>query len=113
MSPRLEFTHSVAISLDASLLARLYYKKGVCMPGPWIPDMSKHSKIIDLSLKENVDNYIKAGWELIETRTAFTGDNTAILIYRIGWPKDAGDPIEPPKIDEVGMHPSSPDISNN
>ena len=83
------------------------------MPGPWMPDMSNHSRIIEFSLKANVDNYIAAGWELIETRTQFIGTKQAILLYRIGWPKDAGDPIEPPKIDEVGIHPSSPDVSNN
>jgi len=75
--------------------------------------MSKHSKVLEFGSKANADNYIAAGWELIETRTEFVGTNQAILIYRIDWPKDAGEPIEPPKIDEIGIHLSPPDMSNN
>jgi hypothetical protein len=60
-----------------------------------------YSKLIDFSLKENADNYIQAGWELIETRTYLIGDDAAILAYRLGWPRNAGNPIEPPVVEEI------------
>jgi hypothetical protein len=60
-----------------------------------------YSKFINFSLEENTDNYIQAGWELIETRTILIGDDAAILMYRLGWPRSAGNPIEPPVIEEV------------
>jgi hypothetical protein len=68
------------------------------MQGPWKPDMRLHSKVIDFHAKVNVDNYILAGWELIEIRTE--GEGAAIFLYRLGWRKDEGEPIEPPVIDE-------------
>jgi len=70
------------------------------MPGPWKPDMSLHSKIIDFSSKVNTDNYVRAGWELIETRSELIGNAEAVLIYRVGWPRNAGEPVCPPVIDE-------------
>jgi hypothetical protein len=60
-----------------------------------------YSKFINFSLEENTDNYIQAGWELIEARTILIGDNAAILMFRLGWPRNAGNPIEPPVITEV------------
>jgi hypothetical protein len=60
-----------------------------------------YSKFINFSLAENTENYIQAGWELIETRTILIGDDAAILMYRLGWPRNAGDPIEPPVIEEI------------
>jgi len=53
------------------------------MQGPSIPDMSLYIKVIDFGSKVNADNYIRAGWELIETRTELIGDKEAILIYRV------------------------------
>ena len=60
-----------------------------------------YSKFVDFSLEENVDNYIQAGWELIQARTILIGDDAAILAYRLGWPRNAGTPMEPPVIEEV------------
>ena len=77
------------------------------MPGSWIPDMSMYSKVIDFGLKANADNYIRAGWKLIETRTGLIGDKEAILTYRVGWPRNAGEPIYPPMIDEKPQATSS------
>jgi hypothetical protein len=67
-------------------------------------DWAGYSKFIDFSLKENTDNYIQAGWELIEARTYLIGEDAAILIYQLGWPRNAGNPIEPPVIEEVGAY---------
>ena len=78
------------------------------MPGPWKPDMSKHTEIIDFSSKDNADNYISVGWELIETRTEIIDDDTAIHIYRVGWPKGAGEPIRPNIINELNSNSSPP-----
>ena len=60
-----------------------------------------YSKLIDFSLKENADNYMQAGWVLIETRTYLIGDDAAMLAYRLGWPRNAGNPIEPPVVEEI------------
>jgi hypothetical protein len=63
-----------------------------------------YSKLIDFSLKENADNYIQAGWELIETRTYLVGDDAAILAYHLGWPRNAGNPIEPSIVEEISAY---------
>ncbi|MGZ9164802.1 MAG: hypothetical protein ACXW4U_06465 [Anaerolineales bacterium] len=60
-----------------------------------------YSKFINFSLEENADNYIQAGWELIETRTILIGDDAAILVYGLGWPRNAGNPVEPQVIEEA------------
>jgi len=60
-----------------------------------------YTKFINFSLAENTENYIQAGWELIETRTYLIGDDAAILAYRLGWPRNAGNPIEPPVVEEI------------
>ena len=69
------------------------------MPSPWIPDMNLYSQVIEFGLKANADNYIQAGWQLIETRTTLIRD-AAILVYRVGWLRSAGEPPSPSVIDE-------------
>ena len=66
------------------------------MPGPFVPNTNNHSNVIELRTKEDADNYVRAGWELIETRTELNGETQAVLVYRLGWPIGAGDPVEPP-----------------
>ena len=69
------------------------------MPHSFKPDMSKHSRVIDTASKKQVDNYLRVGWELLETYTGqhpSASKGQTIIMYRIGWPKDAGEPIEPP-----------------
>jgi hypothetical protein len=63
-----------------------------------------YSKFMNFSLKENADNYIQAGWELLEARTFLIGDHAAILAYRVGWPRNAGNPVEPLVIEEIRAH---------
>jgi hypothetical protein len=42
---------------------------------------------------------MREGWELIDTHAeTFEGRGQTILIYRVGWPRDAGEPVEPPKV---------------
>ena len=77
------------------------------MPGSWKPDMSLHSEIIDFISKANADNYVQAGWELIETRTELVGEEEAVLVYRVGWPKGAGEPFHPADVPDEGDKPSS------
>jgi len=71
------------------------------MSGLWRLATGKYSEFIDFSLKENADNYIQAGWELIEACTFLIGDDAAILVYQLGWPRNAGNPIEPLVIEEI------------
>jgi len=70
------------------------------MPDSWFPDFNIYRAVREFGLKANADNYIQAGWELIETRTSFIGDEAAILTYQVGWRHNAGEPVYPPKIDE-------------
>ena len=71
------------------------------------PDMQEYSHVLEFTLKTNADNYIEAGWELIDTRPVGVED---MLIYRVGWRHSAGEPANfPPKIDEV-LPPRPPDI---
>ena len=71
------------------------------------PEMQECSHVLEFTLKTNVDNYIEAGWELIDTRPVGVED---MLIYRVGWRHSAGEPANfPPKIDEV-LPPRPPDI---
>lgn len=68
------------------------------MPHSFVPYMSKYSRVIDTGSKEQVDNYVRIGWKLLETYTelhAGLGKGQTIVMYRIGWPIDVGEPIEP------------------
>jgi hypothetical protein len=70
------------------------------MPGPWKPDMKKYRYVKAFGLKANADNYVKAGWEFIETRTDLIGNDAAIVTYRVGWLRANGEPVFPPEIEE-------------
>ena len=74
--------------------------------------MNRYSKCIEFSLKENADNYIQAGWELLKTHTSLIGADQAMLVYWLAWPLSAGEPIEPPIIDDLQNSPlSSPSLN--
>jgi hypothetical protein len=60
--------------------------------------MKTYRKIFDTAPKANADNFFQAGWVLIETRT--DEDDTAFVYYRVGWRRDAGEPVIPPDIDD-------------
>jgi len=62
------------------------------------PDMSKHSKVINFGSKADADNYVRAGWELINTHAEQgpSGRGQTVIVYRVGWPLGAGEPVEPP-----------------
>ena len=81
------------------------------MPHSFKPDMNKHSKVIELRGKSNADNYIRAGWELIETYAALgpLGRGQTTLTYRLGWPRGAGEPVRP----EIEDSPLEPGPSAN
>lgn len=69
------------------------------MPHSFYPHMNKYREVIDFGSKTDADNYIRAGWELIDTHVEpVQGGNQTILIYRVGWRRDAGEPVEPPKV---------------
>jgi hypothetical protein len=60
--------------------------------------MNKYREVIDFVSKIEADHYIRAGWELIDTHAERSqGRGQSILIYRVGWRRDAGEPVEPPK----------------
>jgi hypothetical protein len=69
------------------------------MPHSFYPLMNKYREVIDFGSKIDADNYIRAGWELIDTHVEpVQGRGQTILIYRVGWRRDAGQPVEPPKV---------------
>jgi hypothetical protein len=69
--------------------------------------MNKYREVIDFGSKIDADNHIRAGWELIDTHAEiFPGRGQTILIYRVGWRRDAGEPVEPPKVgDSLDLDP--------
>lgn len=64
------------------------------MPRAWKPDMSKYSHLKDLTTKAEAEKHVALGWENISKHT-FVGSSHTFINYRIGWPQDAGEPIEP------------------
>lgn len=69
------------------------------MPHSFYRHMNKYREVIDFASKIDADNYICAGWELIDTHAErFQERGQTILIYRVGWRRDAGEPVEPPKV---------------
>ena len=70
------------------------------MPHSFYPLINKYREVIDFSSKIDAENYIRAGWELIDTHTEpVSGRAQNIRIYRVGWRRNAGEPVEPPKVD--------------
>ncbi len=68
------------------------------MPHSFYPHMNKYREVIDFVSKIDADNYIRAGWELIDTHAERLQERgQTILIYRVGWRREAGEPVEPPK----------------
>lgn len=63
--------------------------------------MNEHSKVIEFGSKANADSYIAAGWELIETRAEPFVLGKPIIVYLVGWPLDAGEPVMPPTDDDL------------
>ena len=77
------------------------------MPRSWKPDTSKYSRVKDLTSKAETDKHIELGWEYIDKST-FVGGSHTFINYRVGWPKNAGEPNETlseggfPKFDSGG-----------
>ena len=69
--------------------------------------MNKYREVIDFGSKIDADKYIRAGWEFIDTHVEpFQGRGQTVLIYRVGWRRDAGEPVEPPKVgDSLDLDP--------
>ena len=63
--------------------------------------VSKHSKVIEFGSKVNADAYIAAGWELIETRADPFALGRTIIVYKVGWPDGAGEPVLPRTDDDL------------
>lgn len=63
--------------------------------------MSKYSQIVEFGSKANANIYIAAGWELIETRAEPFALGRTIIVYRVGWPEGAGEPVMPPTDDDL------------
>jgi hypothetical protein len=76
-----------------------------------MPDLSRYSKVIEFRSKANADNYIGVGWELLETYTEPSPDEKGQTrtIYRVGWPRGAGDePVEPPRAHDAEPQTKKP-----
>lgn len=69
--------------------------------------MNKYREVIDFVSKIDADDYIRAGWELIDTHAERSqGRGQTVLIYRVGWRRDAGEPVEPPRVgDPLDLDP--------
>ena len=63
--------------------------------------VSKYRKVIEFGSKVNADAYIAAGWELIETRAEPFILGKTIIVYRVGWPDGAGEPVNPTTDDDL------------
>jgi len=63
--------------------------------------ISKYSKVIEFGSKANADSYIPAGWELIETRAEPFILGRTIIVYIVGWPDGAGEPVLPLTDDDL------------
>lgn len=71
------------------------------MPHSFYPHMNKYREVIDFGSKIAADKYIRADWELIDTHAeTFQGRGQPTPIYRVGWRRDAGEPVEPPKVSD-------------
>ena len=66
------------------------------MPHSFYHHMNKYREVIDFDSKIDADNYIRAGWELIDTHVeTFLGPSQNVLIYRVGWRRNSGNPVRP------------------
>jgi hypothetical protein len=63
--------------------------------------VSRYRKVIEFGSKANADIYIAAGWELIETRAEPYALGRTIIVYKVGWPDGAGEPVLPPTDDDI------------
>ena len=80
------------------------------MPHSFYPYVNKYREVIDFSSKMDADNYMRAGWDLIDTHTeTFSGRSQNVLIYRVGWRRDAGEPVRP----DIEDSPLKPGASVN
>ena len=69
------------------------------MPKSFKPDMSKYSHVKDLTTLGKAQTHIQLGWEYIDIYAEVDRASHAMqtrIIYRVGWPKSAGEPVEPP-----------------
>ena len=73
------------------------------MRNPWILYKNVYIDVREFSLKQNADNFVKAGWKLLGVHAGFTEANVPTLVYRVGWLLDSGEPIHPEIIDEVPL----------
>lgn len=73
--------------------------------------MNAYSRVIEFGTKANADNYVAAGWELIETRAEPFILARTIIIYRVGWPFDNVQPIMPPTADDLSGLEEGPSVN--
>jgi hypothetical protein len=80
-----------------------------------IPLRSIYREVIDFRLEANASNYIQVGWQPIGFQYEPADIirrirvKKAIPLYRVGWPRGAGEPPRPPIIDE-GLPPRTQDF---
>jgi len=81
------------------------------MPPSFYRHMNKYREVIDFASKIDADSYICAGWEFLETYVdpGPLGKGPTTIIYRLGWPRRAGEPVRP----EIEDSPLGPGPSAN
>jgi hypothetical protein len=73
------------------------------MTNPWVLYRNVYIDVREFGLKQNADNFVKAGWKLLGIKAGFTEDNIPTLIYQVGWLLDSGEPVRPDIIDEAPL----------
>jgi hypothetical protein len=73
--------------------------------------MSKYSQVVEFGTKANADIYIAAGWELIETAAEPFALGRTIIVYRVGWPRENGEPVTPPTEDDLSGLEEGPSVN--
>lgn len=84
------------------------------MTDDWDFDEAKYSQITEVASKADVDRYVRAGWKLISTHTQLgnpSGDSQSMLVYRLGWPIEAGRPAEMPRDNDLPSMDRGPSVN--
>lgn len=59
------------------------------------------SEVIHTSDVREVNNFLNAGWFIIDTYKHEYQPGSTVLVYALGWPRSKGNPVKP-KYDELG-----------
>ena len=57
----------------------------------------KVSQVVELFYSEQVNEYLKIGWEILAVSPGRNEDGGAYHRYSLGWPSEKGDVLLPPE----------------